>query len=316
MKLLVFALTTLSVYAAHFVDVQFDEYNRPIIINATIPGLFRSSRENASSFDVVISMSSRSVIEVGSEDSFDSASFTGEISTPENFLLNRDTFTLDLLTHMRCTRTVVMVGIGRRSSLLDTYERITLLRNDSFGSGVLILNDSSASNFNSSCVPESVSMIRLDHNVGHGLDQFDISYRMERPQRLSLEQITVELTSHIPAKFRAVEELLTIPSPLARQIYHIITASGAMIDENHSSATSCNRESLIELLPDVTLIFSGSGSRLVMEPEDYISFDDITNVCRLNFMTILTTPFFNPLALKYLNIHITRHELLICDPLL
>jgi hypothetical protein len=313
---LILEIVLLAASYAHFVDVRLDELNRPVIFNATIPGLFSSLQGgNSSLFDVTLSMERESLIDVGREDTYDSATFSGEIHTSNNISLSTNYDSASRLTGWNNDTTHVEVGLGPRSFLLDTYESISLLKNGS-ETGVLIFNDSNANFFNTSCVSGSISPIALHYDPESMQYQVQVTYGLVRPARGGLEPLDLQSYWGRPLGHWTGQRLLNLSSFLIDELFDIITTAGGIVDDDEIIIRNCNRESLIDQLPDLTLTFHGSETLLVLAPDDYFHFSNSPgNECELKIARrrVDDLLYFNPLALKGVNIHITRNQLLLCD---
>lgn len=160
-----------------FFNVRLNEHNIPIIMNATIPELARFS---SSFLDVVLTMHEY-------ESTYVYMAPPLVRGLPEGISIYAgDEFLGRPRGGARYRRTNdtphVMMGIGMRSHLGG----VSLLKNESNSSGVLVVNDFNLIHFMASCHPDSVSVIPLQNSrnyvmhIFEGREEFeDIARRIE-----------------------------------------------------------------------------------------------------------------------------------------
>jgi|LauGreDrversion4_2_1035121.scaffolds.fasta_scaffold18707_6 hypothetical protein len=308
-----FALTAVS---ATIIPFHFDEDYRPFVSNATIPG----DTDFNASIAVMITLQSSSYAAFGSLR-------VNELSGRRGILLG-DTFVLGLriingLLRYRLFRlevdNMIHLGIGRASRLLEHYGAISVLNNESSGTGLLILEDLDAVNFNLSCTPGSIIRIpfRDRRDTLGELSDSTIGVSHALVFRNGTEALDREWsTSSVHSYAVPYPTSLGIPEHLAREIHSIIDSSVAgRRDRMSSKVPNCNFRSLIDQLPQIKLSVTESTAEIVLSPEDYIAFNRETSECivRIAIATRQSTPFLNPLAIPGINMHITIDGIALCD---
>ena len=296
------------------IPIRFSEYNQPFIPSATIPGVYSrdSSGLRHSFFDVVVSFERNSGIRCGTHDEYDYAVMDGIRLDGDFPLVPRAQTDFSDYTDRwsavsgRSRSTGISVGVAPTSHLMTEYNTISILRNISSNTGVLILSDLDAIQFNRSCVPGSIAPISYPLNV---------EYRAAYPNNADGPGREILLTPQRAPSFH-IGNILTLPNTMALAIYDTIRESRAVRARGSNLVTNCNLGSLRDRLPTITLNFTTTNAAVVLYPEDYMSFNATSNECILRFdrqegddqhLSI------NPLRFPDVNLHLTRDGILICD---
>ena len=313
MMLHFFALTAVS---ATIIPFHFDEHYRPFVSNVTIPG----DTDFNASIAVMITLQSSSYAAFGS-------TRVNELSARHGISLG-DTFVLgSRMIHGplrywfvdREVENMVHLGIGRAGRLLEHFGPISVLKNESSGTGLLILEDLDAVNYNLSCSPGSIIHIpfRSRRDTFGELSDSTIGVSHALVFRNGTELLDREWsTSSVHSYAVPHPTSLGIPEHLAREIHSIIDSSGAgRRDLMSSKVANCNFRSLIDQLPQIKLSVTESTAEIVLSPEDYIAFNRVSSECivRIAIATRQSTPHLNPLAIPGINMHITIDGIALCD---
>jgi hypothetical protein len=289
------------------VDICINERDFIFIPNIAVPGLSRFDNASVSSVaDVKLTIGHESEIVVSRADTLNTTIFNREIIINEN--LTFGDVTLD--PYRRVPFTDITVGIGPGSAILNTHSRISLLRNRASNYGSLILNDSDASRFNSSCIPDSITHVPFHYRADHGMPHWvGVEYRL-----VWQDQSTTLVNHMVPTRLGAESRALTLPAQLYDTIQRTMTSHGTFL--NGTDVSNCSRAILVERLPHISMTFPSSGSKIVLYPEDYLRFNESNVECRLNIFRsppLSQTFSFNPLMIPEVNIHISNNEIIVCD---
>ena len=181
-----------------------------------------------------------------------------------------------------------MIGIGHRSALVDEFESVSILKNGTGNTAVMVSGQpNELDGFVASCVSGSIMRIRL------GLSRDTFRARISPGDEQLIEYRMA------PYPFG----ILTLPQPLVESMMlNIFT--------NYSGLST----SLPHGLPNLTVSIDNVGT-LVMFPEDYI-YRNVQNgelYFRTSPQTVDYQHFFDPSVLPNMNVRFTSRFIEICD---
>jgi hypothetical protein len=300
------------------IDIRFNERNVPFVPNVIVPIASRPYPAG-SAFDAPITLQYRSTIHRGYEDSYNASLRNGiRLSYDSVLIPEHETIFAEDRGHVYIPNTRVFIGIGRGGYLMNERGPISVLRNDTFRTGVLILNDTARVDFNRSCLSGSVARMQYHFRRENSFTRcsiVEIGYRAIWPHddaALTIEP-SIHLTSMNALADAPFAGVLSMPATIADDIYALMLVAGGVMDRHNRTVTNCNFGSLIDRLPEIRLSFPQSGAAVGIFPEDYIVFNAESNECILNFHRQRETWYFNPLAIPNVNVHVTANEVFICD---
>jgi hypothetical protein len=202
----------------------------------------------------------------------------------------------------------VTVGIGPGSHLVQTYGEVSIVKNYTSNSGLLMLGEST--HFNQSCVPGTISRIPVEH--GPDGYRVGIEYRLNFPHS---EVDAIVENPFIPPSLSGDLSMLILPTILSSAFRGFFSAFQVTSDSGRQVLTDCDPNTVFQGLPTLTLTLSAA--RIVLYPEDYMDFNSDRNECefRLPMYSIDDHPVleFNPLLIPFVNVKITNQEIFICD---
>ena len=291
------------------VEIQFRPNREPIITNVIIRGL--EQRYNMSPWNATINIERYRSVELASGDEILIPENGGGIYTSNNFTLCPSIADALISYYIGSRVAEIEIGIGPSSDLVREHQSISVIRHDA-NNGSLIFGDTARGIFNRSCVPGSISRIQLAGSSEMGLALVNVRFSLGDSSGY-VEYLPATGVPVFEINSRQNSFIFSLPSTMAAALMQRITDSGAALVRYHVYE-HCNRETLIERLPNIMLTFTDSSTALVFHPEDYIRFNTERNKCFLNFVSTESSMFnFNPLLVTDVNIHITQTEFLICD---
>jgi hypothetical protein len=305
------------------IPIRFNELNDPIIPNVVVPGFQNRTTLAQTRTTGLALLNFRSACYVLVDDGDEYRRLErGGIRLEDGFvLIPRDEALPDYYHGYEICRNaagirvdaIADIGIDPDSFMVQQYNEISVLRNISSDSGVLILNDTDGDQFNRSCVPETIVRIPL---LSARFRAAQMDYRLISQQDGENRQaLIMSETPRNPTRLYNPANLLTIPTALTSAIHDAIIASGTVRVGETTTFDNCYFDSLSEQLPKIILHIRENGADLVLFPEDYVEYNRDANQCILKVLGEDSShqPGVNILRIPNTNIHISSTEMLICD---
>lgn len=297
------------------IPLRFRDDHQPIIQNVSVPGVGLAN----SSFDAVLTFEPVSLVRVSRDENMDRSRLT-DVHSGDNVVLSNLTRT-EFKRERMGEDTLIFLGIGRESFMMEEYQAISMLRNSTSDSGLLVLNDTDAYQFNNSCLPDTISRIEQYPFTRHSwvaVDNFRLVWRRSMGHNSDREMIEMP---HYPTSLYVSAQssqagIVSLPTSMYDEIVKIISGSGAVRNRFRGEIfTSCNRGLFIDQLPLITISFRDSGGSLALLPEDYIQSIPEARECDLRFTRLRGPqyPFLNFFRIPNTNLHITNNAVSICE---
>jgi hypothetical protein len=306
-------IATIGAYAsATTIPIQFRPDGSVVIPNITVPGLTNPTQ------DVVLWMGSNRIFHLGTHE--DETLVSRAMMTENGFRFDQDLWlTIEFGSR---AHTWIEIGIGPSSDIASRYGAINVLRTSSNNGSLILGGDDSRDHFQRSCVPDSITSIPFDYSRDH-VQQMEFwlnsttggsVQHIPETRFINLFPVHTRFIYRSPLHTR---KILGVPRTMANSIIDILIGTGAIpVTEDRLYFSNCSNETVISQLPEIVLQFPES--RFILYPEDYMTFNNARNECALNFEISsdrFNAPFINPLRFPFVNLHITRTEMLICDSL-
>ena len=205
------------------------------------------------------------------------------------------------------------LGIGPTSQMVSIHGSSSVIKKR--GDLKLLLGDTTSTQFNRSCVPESLFSISLSNNSTPLIGSMRAISPIYSDSPFYANQVSLSFELFTEAV------LFSIPSSIQDQMDELLydyDIDLAYPDGDESVISNCSAE-VMSLYPTIVLSIEGdnrTNGTIVFSPDDYLRFDPVSCNCYFKYVvsTDPDTPILiNPILFPGINVRFTNDAIQLCD---